>query len=350
MRPTPVAACAALLLGLLAAAALRAQVPEPFLRPVSSGEVRFATASHTLPEGVDILLRPLADSLLARPGRRLKISAHTDAVGSAAYNQVLARRRAAAVAEWFAAAGVPREALGTEGYGELRPTASNTTDEGRERNRRALVEVLDLVPATRLEGVLRDDSTGLAVAGQVFARGRDFTDSTRTDSAGHFALRVPAGEVVALDVFAKGFFLETRMVKATPEKRTLLAIPLKPARPGLRADVPDLYFIGNQDTLLPVSRSVLPRLLRFMEINNDITVEIAGHVNQPGLTKVTVDSWEFGLSERRAARIHDYLVEHGVNPARLRRKGYGNWEMRFPFPKSPKEESANRRVEIRVLE
>jgi outer membrane protein OmpA-like peptidoglycan-associated protein len=63
----------------------------------------------------------LADWLVARPQARLLVAGHTDALGDAAYNLALSRRRADAVARLLAAAGVPAGQLVVRGYGETAP-------------------------------------------------------------------------------------------------------------------------------------------------------------------------------------------------------------------------------------
>ncbi len=66
---------------------------------------------------------------------------HADSVGSDAYNQDLSERRAMNVASILIQGGVIRQRLITEGFGESRPIASNSTDDGRARNRRVEVYI-----------------------------------------------------------------------------------------------------------------------------------------------------------------------------------------------------------------
>jgi outer membrane protein OmpA-like peptidoglycan-associated protein len=66
---------------------------------------------------------------------------HADSVGSDAYNQDLSERRAMNVASVLISGGVIRQRLITQGFGEARPIASNSTDDGRARNRRVEVYI-----------------------------------------------------------------------------------------------------------------------------------------------------------------------------------------------------------------
>ncbi|WP_192820703.1 OmpA family protein [Rufibacter sp. LB8] len=72
------------------------------------------------------------------PHYNLRISGHADHIGSNEYNQELSVRRAEAAKSYFInQKGVASDRVITEGFGEERPAAPNTTNAGRARNRRA---------------------------------------------------------------------------------------------------------------------------------------------------------------------------------------------------------------------
>jgi OOP family OmpA-OmpF porin len=82
------------------------------------------------------------------PQLRVEVAGHADAIGSERYNQGLSERRARAVYEYLAGHGIEASRLlGPNGYGESRPIAPNTNDdgsdnpEGRARNRRTELNV-----------------------------------------------------------------------------------------------------------------------------------------------------------------------------------------------------------------
>ncbi|MCW5923116.1 MAG: OmpA family protein [Saprospiraceae bacterium] len=127
-------------------------------------------------------------------------------------------------------------------------------------------------------------------------------------------------------------------------------IKLPPAKSGETAILRDLFFVGDQDILLKASEPALPKVLRFMQMNPDLKVGIARHINGPGLDMPKEPEWRRSLSERRAKRIYDSLLNNGIPAKRLTDKGYLNTQMLFPKPKPPEESEQNRRAEIRVLE
>jgi outer membrane protein OmpA-like peptidoglycan-associated protein len=82
-------------------------------------------------------LAEIGDMLKTHPTLKLTIEGHTDNVGSAAANQALSDKRAAAVRQYLVSKyAIDAARLKSVGYGATKPVAPNTTDEGRQNNRR----------------------------------------------------------------------------------------------------------------------------------------------------------------------------------------------------------------------
>lgn len=99
-------------------------------------------------------LAALARSLQAHPGENLVIVGHTDSVGSVVYNQRLSERRAESAASYLVAQGVNRDRIATTGLGETEPLADNSTESGRQENRRIEVAIFageEMVEQARLQ-------------------------------------------------------------------------------------------------------------------------------------------------------------------------------------------------------
>ena len=71
---------------------------------------------------------------------------HADAIGPAEYNENLSQRRAESVKMFFESRGFPADRIHIDGKGESQPVASNTTRDGRAKNRRVEVEVVGTQP------------------------------------------------------------------------------------------------------------------------------------------------------------------------------------------------------------
>lgn len=102
--------------------------------------ILFATDSAVVRPDLRNDLYALADNLNQYPNSTVEIVGHTDNTGSAAYNQDLSERRAAAVGAVIRNAGVSGGRIVTYGRGESQPVASNLTPDGRSQNRR--VEII----------------------------------------------------------------------------------------------------------------------------------------------------------------------------------------------------------------
>ena len=76
--------------------------------------------------------------------REVKITGHTDNVGGKEYNTKLSLRRAEAVRDYLVSLGVKSKKMKVIGKGETKPVASNSTKEGRAKNRRVEIEVIGL--------------------------------------------------------------------------------------------------------------------------------------------------------------------------------------------------------------
>ena len=80
---------------------------------------------------------------------KLRVEGHTDAQGKRASNVKLSQRRAAAVVKALVKRGVPAERLVAQGFGPDQPVADNATAEGRAKNRRVELRVVDSKGGTR---------------------------------------------------------------------------------------------------------------------------------------------------------------------------------------------------------
>jgi outer membrane protein OmpA-like peptidoglycan-associated protein len=87
-------------------------------------------------------LDSLTDFLIKYPEIVLGISGHTDNVGADDYNQDLSERRAKAVQNYLEIKGIRADHLRARGFGESRPVADNSTETGRQANRRVECIVL----------------------------------------------------------------------------------------------------------------------------------------------------------------------------------------------------------------
>jgi outer membrane protein OmpA-like peptidoglycan-associated protein len=87
-------------------------------------------------------LQKLIQFMNLNPTIKVEISGHTDNMGNDQLNQTLSQNRAKAVYNYLVAAKINAARLVYKGYGKTQPIADNTTDEGRQLNRRTEFKII----------------------------------------------------------------------------------------------------------------------------------------------------------------------------------------------------------------
>lgn len=102
----------------------------------------FATNKTVILPESEEALSDLADFLRENPGVSIRITGHTDAVGSDASNMRLSIGRAKAVRANLISRGIDADRIEYDGKGKTEPVATNDTEEGRAQNRRVEFEII----------------------------------------------------------------------------------------------------------------------------------------------------------------------------------------------------------------
>ena len=110
---------------------------------VTLGDVLFASGQAQLVEGARSSLEEVVDLLQTEPDKKIRVEGHTDSRGDAEANLKLSEQRAQAVLDALVNLGVDSSRITAMGMGEDFPIASNDDEEGRARNRRVDVILLD---------------------------------------------------------------------------------------------------------------------------------------------------------------------------------------------------------------
>jgi OmpA-OmpF porin, OOP family len=98
--------------------------------------IHFDTGKAVILLDSEAALSQVVTLLQQDPALKLLVGGHTDNQGNAAANQALSEKRAQAVVAWLTAHGVDPSRLKAQGFGQTKPVADNSTDDGRTKNRR----------------------------------------------------------------------------------------------------------------------------------------------------------------------------------------------------------------------
>lgn len=309
--------------------------------------IYFDSNSHLLGDNEKFLIKNLVDISNQGSSYKFFVDAHTDDVGSLEFNLKLSENRKKSVLAVLKEYSIPDSVIISNYHGESAPITVNVDDDSRQQNRRVVIQLLASIPFIELRGIVQDEETGRGIFTEVIISSKDFTTKAHTNQEGFFLAMAPLGTNVLIEATAKDYFISSKIIKtsrALVDK--LIQLPLPQASMGKSFEFKDMLFVGNRAKLLPKSKPSLSQLQRFMFVNADVCIEIAGHVNHPGMPPVNLSSFESKLSIARANSIQDSLVMKGINPDRILSKGYGNWEMIYPKANNDKQRERNRRVEI----
>jgi outer membrane protein OmpA-like peptidoglycan-associated protein len=141
---------------------------------------------------------------------------------------------------------------------------------------------------------------------------------------------------------------QERAARAEAEKRIQQALAdlgkLASMREEARGTVITLtgsvLFRFNSADLLPTAMTRLNQVADALKSEPDRAITIEGHTDNVGSVEVNLD-----LSRRRAERVRDYLVERGIDPARVTAVGKGEANP-IATNATPEGRANNRRVEI----
>lgn len=82
--------------------------------------------------------------------------------------------------------------------------------------------------------------------------------------------------------------------------------------------IENIFYDFDKATLRPESKAALDEMIKMLNDNPNVTIELGAHTDRKG-----TDKYNEGLAQRRAQSVVDYLIAAGIAPDRLEAKGYG---------------------------
>jgi outer membrane protein OmpA-like peptidoglycan-associated protein len=104
--------------------------------------VYFTQNSTEIPIYANDILSNTANLLKSFPESQALIEGHTDSIGDPAYNRFISAERAASVRNYLIGQGIEARRLAASGLGPEKPIESNSTPEGRSKNRRVVIRIV----------------------------------------------------------------------------------------------------------------------------------------------------------------------------------------------------------------
>lgn len=186
-------------------------------------------------------------------------------------------------------------------------------------------EALKPDPVTYIRGNVVDKKTGKPVTALVKLLSLDKSNPVETElkagSNGDFTVTLPVGGDFAFHVSEEGylFYSENFEVEASAGNAPVFrTIELSPVEIGSVTNLYNIFFETGAYAILPASEPELITLVKFLKQNPSLKIEIQGHTDNVGTEKYNLD-----LSAKRASSVAGYLIDSGIDEARLTTKGYG---------------------------
>jgi outer membrane protein OmpA-like peptidoglycan-associated protein len=193
-----------------------------------------------------------------------------------------------------------------------------------------------------------DGVTKAPVSADVIIKGLNPRKAVVLSSVSDTSLLLKSYRLYTVSVVKKGYMYFAH--KFWPDEKEVHEewVILKPLSIGLKTNIEDIYFLGDQTEIYFKSVPALEELIAFMKANPTVKIRIIGHANGPD-TEKRGSSFYKKASEKRAEAVRDYLIQHGIEPERLVTKGAGNTEMIYPNPETDWQTQANRRIEVEII-
>jgi outer membrane protein OmpA-like peptidoglycan-associated protein len=176
--------------------------------------------------------------------------------------------------------------------------------------------------------------------------GKEVGEARVDPKTGDYKIALPAGKNYGYHAAAPGYLslnenLELVDLKEYGElKKDLYLVPIEI---GESIQLRNVFFVQSKAELKPESYPELDRLVKIMNENPTIEIELGGHTDNRGVPQANLE-----LSEKRVEAVKSYLVSKGIVAARISGKGYGGTR---PMVENSNEQNRqfNRRVEFKIV-
>jgi outer membrane protein OmpA-like peptidoglycan-associated protein len=163
---------------------------------------------------------------------------------------------------------------------------------------------------------------------------------------GSYLLEMEPEDNFLIRINAKGYlsYEESYIVPEFEEGRIKKDFKLEPIEIGKTYNLDNVLFFRGTADLIDSSYVELDMVLRMLEENPDIDIELHGHTDNQGSARKNVV-----LSQQRVDVVRQYLIDHGIDEGRISGRGFGGAR---PIASNANEKSRqlNRRVEFIIKE
>jgi outer membrane protein OmpA-like peptidoglycan-associated protein len=277
-----------------------------------ASNIEFRSGTAILTERGEGALMVVGEMLKNYPDTRFLIEGHTDNDGTPENNMRLSKLRAKTVARYITEfKGIPEVNMKVEWYGETKPVADNSTEEGKQRNRRVEVKVLD----AKLENMSR---AAAAPPKKIETK---------------VTPKVEPKEEVKMET-----------IKTPSEPTDVVSdVPKKLPQDELNESAVSITFYEGTDSLKRGSTRAITNVVNVLKDNPTLKIKLEAHTDNGKYTNSNQI-----ISEKMAKVVKDLMVQQGIDPSRITIEAFGDTR-----PKESNDTEIgrrnNRRIELKVV-
>ncbi|MCU4175434.1 OmpA family protein [Carboxylicivirga sp. N1Y90] len=168
-----------------------------------------------------------------------------------------------------------------------------------------------------------------------------------TDFSGEFLFCLASGKQYGLSVEKEGYLFYSSYFnvadEASVDNPQVLDVYLSKIKAGERIILRNVFFETDSYLLAESSNVELDQVIKLLQLNESIKVEIGGHTDNVGSVEYNKQ-----LAKRRAKQVYDYLIAGGIAKEQLSYKGYGQSQA-IDSNDTEEGRAKNRRTEVKIL-
>lgn len=191
----------------------------------------------------------------------------------------------------------------------------------------------------------------------VYPEGSTTINAEETDAEGDFKFAVEGGTNYEIIGEKEGYFTTripfSTIGKTIPQEELVAMVTDTTFKTKLVLNkivldkaivLENIYYDYDQSYITDAAAVELDKLANIMKDNPQISIELSSHTDARG-----DNDYNQKLSQRRAESAVNYLIESGINPARITAKGYGEEQLVIKNAVTEEQHEVNRRTEFKVV-
>lgn len=242
----------------------------------------------------------------------------------------------------------------SDGYGDIREAYYSAATQDDLQTTNPVVETqepvmvmpahVENVKVITITGRIVDSKTGQGIAATIAFRPQD-QPPVNSASDGQYKAFLHLGLDYSINISAPGYMSLDEPLVVTEKNVNELEInfKLQPVAVGVSVNLRHVLFRQSSPELLPESYDELDQVVKFLNENPSVEIELAGHTDDAGKASLNLK-----LSRDRVNHVKYYLVEKGIASSRVKGVGYGETRP-IASNKTDEGRKMNRRVEFKII-